>query len=274
MQKMFEANRADDHVALVHFLAGRLRCSGKQAKRLLDDRVVFVNGKRTWMAKHDVKSGDRVEVFSAEKPPSIQKISLIYQDADIVVANKPAGLMSNGAGSLENALRQQLNLPGLRAIHRLDRDTTGCLILGKRDPVIDLMIGLFETGRISKTYRVIVSGHMSGNREIRSPIDDRPAHTLVHVLSANRIASFLSVNIETGRTHQIRKHLAGIRHPVLGDKIYLTGGQELPMLRSVPRQMLHAYSLSFPHPVTGVTVRCEAPLPGDFRVCLKALKLS
>ena len=145
----------------------------------------------------------------------------------------------------------------------------------KRAEAKPAFIELFESHRVTKTYHAIVSSQVRADlKEITAPIDGKTAVTRLTLLSANRLASHLKLAIETGRTHQIRKHMLAIRHPVLGDKVYSTNIQPHPELRRIPRQMLHASSLTFRHPVTGELVRAKAPFPADYAGCLRMLKLT
>jgi 23S rRNA pseudouridine1911/1915/1917 synthase len=258
------------------FLARRLKISRKQAKRLLDERLVFVNRRRVWMARHPLEPRDEVEIPAAAAAASSKEapIPLLYRDADYVIANKPPGLPSNGANSVEEVLRRVLGQPTLEAVHRLDRDTSGCLWLALNPAARLAATSLFKDKQVTKTYHAIVEGRVSaGGVMITTPLDGQPATTHVKVLASTPRASHVKVLIETGRTHQIRKHLASIRHPVLGDKSYLTRAIADDRLRRAPRQMLHASGLAFRHPGTGRTVRLKAPLPGDFKGMLGALGL-
>jgi len=263
---------------LQEFLAAQLRLSKGKAKALLDQRVVFVNGRRVWMARHTLLVGDEVEVqVSAAAPGATATVpppDVLFEDADYLVVNKPAGWPATGPASLESELRTRRQLPALAAVHRLDRDTSGCLLFAKNARALAAAIALFGRRAVTKVYHAIAAGRLPDDvREINVPVDGQPALTRVARLDANPRASHLKLNIETGRTHQIRKHLLAVRHPVLGDKTY--GGRFQPpgLQQELPRQMLHAAVLAFTQPITGAPVRCQAPLPGDFRACLRSLRL-
>ncbi|MBP7829564.1 MAG: RluA family pseudouridine synthase [Kiritimatiellae bacterium] len=259
------------------FLARRLNISRKQAKRLLDERLVFVNGRRTWMARHPLQPEDRIEIpgAAAAAPDTVDApLPILYRDGNYLVVHKPAGLPTNGAGSVEERLRRLLRLPAAEAVHRLDRDTTGCLWFALNPASREIAVALFKERAVTKTYHAIVAGRIpAAGVTITDPLDGLPAVTHVKLLSGNPFASHVKILIETGRTHQIRKHMASIRHPVLGDKSYLTRDLDDPRLREVPRQMLHASGLAFPHPATGETIRVKAPLPADFKRTLNRLRL-
>ncbi|MEN6645252.1 MAG: RluA family pseudouridine synthase, partial [Armatimonadia bacterium] len=266
---------AEAGMPLAAFLARRLETSGKQAKRLLDERVVFVNRRRVWMARHRLQAGDEVEIPATSdlSAPGKSGLPILYRDAEYVIVNKPPGLSSDGAGSAEARMKQMLG-PTLQAVHRLDRDTSGCLWFSTNAKAREAAVALFQSKEVTKTYHAIVAGRVSaGGTTIDTPLDDQPATTHVRPLSVRFLASHVKVLIETGRTHQIRKHLASIGHPVLGDKSYALRAIQDEQLRQAPRQMLHASGLAFRHPATGQAVRVKAPLPADLKRMLRELKL-
>ena len=128
---------------------------------------------------------------------------------------------------------------------------------------------------VVKVYQAIVAGRVPEElATIKKPIEAKSAITRLQVLDSHREASHIRLRLDTGRTHQIRKHLAAMRHPVLGDHSYTNRAVRSEAMRNVPRQMLHASGVSFSHPNTNKVVRVKAPLPPDFKACLKALKLS
>lgn len=269
----FQITPHEDGLPLVDVLADRLRCSKKQARVLLDARQVFVNGKRVWMAKHTLKLKDIIETVRPES--KTHKIEILKRTGDIIVVNKPSGMVTNGSDrSLEVRLQHELNNEQLCAVHRLDRDTSGCVMFAANAAAKEQMIPLFKEEKIVKIYRAIAIGRVSDSlKTITRDIDGESATTLVSVLDRNRDASYLELRIHTGRTHQIRKHLAAMRHPVLGDKEYAGEQRGNPIFRAVPRQMLHACRLILPDPQGGSALRVSAPVPEDFQAILNALKL-
>jgi RluA family pseudouridine synthase len=225
------------------------------------------------MAKHVVRRGDIVEVQVAAPKKTPRKTSLLYQDHHLLVANKPCGILTNGKASLESELRDVLDGSFLAAVHRLDRDTTGCVLFARSGEVREALVEAFKTHDVHKIYHAIIDGSIAAGRmEIDKPLEGRTAVTRIERLDANQQASHIKVLLLTGRTHQIRKHMAAMHHPVLGDKKYATG-VVADMARSIPRQMLHAREIAFKHPVSGKPVRVRAPLPEDFRRTLKMLRL-
>ena len=234
------------------------------------------------MAKHRLQLRDVVEVPRAalaalrtrDAPPP--PVRILYQDDALLVADKPPALLTTGARSLETRLRAQLQDPALTAVHRLDKDTSGCVLFAKTPDVRAALVALFEQSAVSKVYRVICSGRLPEPvLDVSRPLDHLPAVSHFRTLStsARPACSHLAAAIETGRTHQIRLHLQQLGCPVLGDRQHFSSVSAA--FRSVPRQMLHAYSLRFPHPLDPArTVAVTAPLPRDFLATLRAFRLS
>ena len=155
-------------------------------------------------------------------------------------------------------------------MHRLDRDTTGCLLFAKNRRALEAAIEVFKTHNVKKTYNAVVAGRFKFARQtIDSPIDSQNAVTRVAREAVGDDASFLRVRIDTGRTNQIRRHLASIRFPIVGDRVFGLKSARDPKLMRVPRQMLHASSLELPHPLKPKeTIKAHSPLPADFRSAL------
>ncbi len=255
------------------FLASKLGVSKRAAKDLMDERKVWVNRKCVWMAHHELHQGDTVEVPAgqAAKSEAPSKIRVLVEDDHYLVADKPSGMLAVGAGSAEELLQAQIGLGALRAVHRLDRDTTGCLLCAKSAAAFDAAVALFKTRRVTKIYHAIVFGAYDRNAStVDQELDGERAVSHIHREAMSKDATFLKVRIETGRTHQIRRHLAAIRHPVLGDREHGVKFARDPRLLTIPRQMLHASGLELPHPMaSGKTFKAHSPLPADFRRCLK-----
>ena len=264
---------------LLDHLADCLPLSRRAAKTLLDDRLVFVNGRRIWMARHLLQIRDAVDLLPDAVAPQRDKdtpVRLLVDDPKFLVADKPPRLLTVGDKSLEVRLRDQLALPGLRAVHRLDKDTSGCVLFAKTEEARLALVEQFEESRVRKLYHALVAGNLSEPQmDVRLHVDHLPAVSHVRQVAAQTKpprCAHLTVAIETGRTHQIRIHLHHVGNPVLGDRQYFSARSgDFP---EVPRQMLHASDLRFAHPQTGKPVAASAPLPRDFRDWMRTLRLT
>ena len=281
--KIAVVTRDEEGLTLQDFLAARLRTTKRAAKAMLDARVVWVNRKLVWIARHALKPGDKVAFVvkpgtgakqskEGERAPHIR---VLWQDSRYLAVDKPAGLLTQGRGSAEELLRRQEGNPAIAAVHRLDRETSGVLLFAKDAQALEAAIALFRTHRVVKHYAAIVAGRFEREMStLTETLDGERAVTHLKRLRATPDATFLAVRIETGRTHQIRRHLAGIRHPVVGDRQYGLKRTDDPRLLSVTRQMLHAQELELPNPLApGAHIRAHAPLPADFRAALKLFSL-
>lgn len=233
-------------------------------------------------------------------------LDVLYQDPHLLVLNKPAGMVVHPApghpsGTLVNALLHHCpDLGGISGeirpgiVHRLDKDTTGLMVVAKSGETQASLAAQFRLRRIQKWYLALVHGHMEGDQgSIIMPIGRHPVDRLrmSTVTKSGKIAvtrwllkesfhhsSLVEVDLLTGRTHQIRVHFSAIRHPVIGDPLYgpkhpLFGTGELRRcLQAVHRQMLHAWQIRFAHPVTGLEMRFTAPLPSDMEHLLQFLR--
>ena len=271
---------------LQEFIAVRCGLSRRAAKAIIDGRSVWVNRRCVWIAHHELHTGDAVEVPRSAQPTSRQAaktpkasqpprhIRVLVETPDYVVADKPAGVLSCGdPKSVEMILRLQLKIPTLEAVHRLDRDTTGCLLLAKTHTAFTAAVEVFKTHSVKKLYYAIVAGRFPHAHEtVNAPIDGKPAVSHITRETSSADASFLKVRIETGRTNQIRRHLSSIRFPIVGDRTFGLKTARDPRLMTVPRQMLHAANIELPDPMRRgkEPLRAHSPLPADFRQCLKA----
>ena len=301
--EILTVGRPDAGKPLQDFLSSRFGLSRRTAKAIIDGRSVWVNRRCVWIAHHLLKTGDTIEVpravVSAAKRqcaksggkgdgafkvkgangvegPDVARsprhIRVLAETRDFVVVDKPAGVLSNGGpGTAEDILRVQLKEPNLQAVHRLDRDTSGCLLFARNYAAYAAAVEVFKTHKVRKEYRAIVAGCFPyAHQRIDAPLDGQPA--VSHVLREHSTpdASFLKVRIDTGRTNQIRRHLASVRFPIVGDRTFGLKHARDPRLMTVPRQMLHASSLELPDPtVKGATIKAHSPLPADFRSTLK-----
>ena len=269
-------SRTDHGKTLQDVLRDRLQLSGRRAKALLDQRTVFLNGQRIWMARHTVRAGDRLEVHGiaeataapAEKRPPIP---ILHRDQWLLAANKPAGCVSDlDKDSLEAQLQTQCKAPALRALHRLDRDTSGALLFTldakEREPYLEC----FREKQLSKRYLTIVRGTPSSSRfTVRTRLDGKEAETCVTRLQQQGNYALLSCEIPTGRTHQIRRHLLEHHLVIVGEKQYGQREGAPAIERSVTRQMLHAHRITFTCPHTRAPLNILAPPPEDFLATLR-----
>ena len=237
--------------------------------------MVFVNKKRVWIASYQLKEGDSVEVIIQEQPHSeFQKDAILFKDNHYLIVSKPPDVITNGPESLESNLRKHFKDKYIQAVHRLDKDTSGAIIFAMNKDAFEQMKTLFKKNLMKKVYRVIVRGRVGKQTfTIDTPLRGQNAVTHIKLLKRGKDASYLEVNTETGRTHQIRIHLASAGYPVIGEMEYDRKPIEHPLLRQIPRQMLHAYQLSFVHPYTQKAISVTAPVPADFDQCLKLLGL-
>jgi 23S rRNA pseudouridine1911/1915/1917 synthase len=267
--------------------------SRAQAQHLIDAERVRVDG-RLRPKRHLVRAGELIEVqeqapATAEAAVSEAPFTVAYEDEYLLVVDKPAGVVVHPArGHATGTLAQAL---GGRAgggedpwragiVHRLDRDTSGLLVVAKTDSVHRALKSLLAARRLRREYLALVDGHVSARTgtvdapigrdrrdRVRMSIEtDNPRTARTH-FEVERVlpgATLLTVVLETGRTHQIRVHMAAIGHPVSGDPLYGVAGRY-----GLSRQFLHAQRLAFEHPVSGEPVDVRSPLPEDLRAALE-----
>ncbi|MGH9591330.1 MAG: RluA family pseudouridine synthase [Terracidiphilus sp.] len=307
--------------------------SRSRVQLLLEQRSVTVDG-RAEKASWKLRGGERIEVSGDPHPaplkafPEAIPLDVVYEDADLAVVNKPAGMMVHaGAGATEdarnrgtlvNALLHRFDTlsstggqlrPGI--VHRLDKDTSGLIVVAKNDRAHAALGAMFAGRRVKKTYFALVHGALERERGTisaaisrdpvrRTRMTTRPTENtrsaVSHFEVVKRVASrfgrftVVKVRIETGRTHQIRVHMASIGHPVVGDALYggarqLTDQQAAqaapsraarrkrePEKLRLGRNFLHAARIEFPHPITGKLIELEAPLPAELERCLHHLE--
>lgn len=279
-------NKPDPKV-LQDFLALKFSLSRRTAKAMIDGRSVWVNRKCVWIARFALRTGDLVEIPSQvvkgarkqsggedarRETKDVRHVRVLWSNESYLVCDKPAGLVScDDPKSVETILREQEKIPTLEAVHRLDRDTTGCLMFAKNHAAFLAAVEVFKTHKVSKVYHAVTTGSFKyAHQVIDSPIDGQPAVSKVTREGAGADASFLRIRIETGRTNQIRKHLASVRAPIVGDRVFGLKSARDPRLMKVPRQMLHASTLTLPDPLSPHDeISVHSPLPADFRATLK-----
>jgi 23S rRNA pseudouridine1911/1915/1917 synthase len=320
----FDVKNRSDGKRIDSYLASRYTdYSRRVIQKVIDADAVLVNG-RPVKASYRVRTGDVVSVRLPELPdttpePENIPIEVVYEDEALTVVNKPAGMVTHPAkgnwrGTMVNALQFHYdtlstlggeNRPGI--VHRLDRDTTGLLVVVKNDLAHRKLALRFEQREVFKEYLALVSGVPQRHSDyieksigfhptcrekmaIRQAVDGgKPAVTFYETAERFRGFALVRCKPQTGRTHQIRIHLAHIGHPVLADKLY--SGRDKIMLSDllgqnsgvppieprenmilIDRQALHAHRLRFEHPLTGRELDLTAPLPEDFCRTLEALR--
>jgi 23S rRNA pseudouridine1911/1915/1917 synthase len=279
---------------LDQFLRGELpEYSRAFLQKLIEQGHVAVNGGPA-KASYKVRAGDKVRVEippprPLETLPEEIALAILFEDDDLIVVNKPAGLVVHpAAGNYEHTLVNALlhhcrgalagiggvERPGI--VHRLDKGTSGCIVVAKTDFAHKALVAQFKSREVKKTYRAVcwgkferpsgrietVIGRSERDRKKMSAITSRgrPAVTDYHVLKQFAEFALVEVHIHTGRTHQIRVHMAHIGHPVVGDATY---GRARSTNISVARPLLHAYKLGFTHPRSQEFVEFTAPVPDD-----------
>ena len=274
--------------------------SRASVQRMIDEELVLVNGKKS-KASYKISVGDTVTIIKEElKEVEIKAedipLDVIYEDNDILVVNKQKGLVvhpgnGNPDGTLVNAImaRCKDSLSGIGGeirpgiVHRIDKDTSGLLIIAKHDKAHINVSEQIKNHEVKKTYIALVRGNVKENEAtIDMPIarstkdrtkmavskNGKNAVTHIKVLERFNDYTLLEVNIETGRTHQIRVHMSQIGYPIVGDYVYSNGRNPF----GVEGQMLHSQKLEFVHPISGKKMNLEAPLPEYFEKVLKVLR--
>ena len=269
-------------------------------KKLIESNNILVNGKSEKVS-YKVQANDNISIDVPEAKETKLKaqeipLDIIYEDSDIIVVNKPKGMVvhpanGNPDGTLVNAILSicKNSLSGIGGelrpgiVHRLDKDTSGLIIVAKNDKAHINMSEQIKERNVKKTYIALVRGNVPEEEAtINMPIgrstkdrkkmavtkNGKQAITHFKVLKRYQGYTLLKVNIETGRTHQIRVHLSTIGYPIVGDGVYSNGKNEF----GIEGQMLHAYKLEFMHPITGKKMKIEAPLPEYFNNVLKLLE--
>jgi 23S rRNA pseudouridine1911/1915/1917 synthase len=235
--------------------------------------------------------------------PQAIPLDVLYQDEDLVILNKPPGLVvhpgaGNPDGTLQNALLHHFPeltaVPRLGLVHRLDKETGGALVIARSSRAHVVLTERMEAREIRREYLALVVGTMVAGGTVDAPIARHPVdrkrmavreggrRAVTHYRVRERFPAhtLLDVSLETGRTHQIRVHMAHVRHPIVGDPVYGrrlvlpagAGPQLSGTLRAFRRQALHAFRLSLAHPRSGEPLSVEAPLPADFEALLSALR--
>ena len=281
--------------------------SRSRLKRWIDEGRLTVDG-AVPRPRDIVAGGERIALDAPDEDavaPLAQdiRLSIAYEDKDVIVVDKPAGLVVHpGAGKPDGTLQNALlahdpklaKLPRAGIVHRLDKDTTGLLIVARNEKARTTLAAALAAREIHREYQAVCVGVMTAGGKVDAPIDRHPADRLrmavrqsgreavthYRVIERFRRHTWVRVTLETGRTHQIRLHLSHAGYPLVGDPVY---GRRLviprgaspalaALLRGFSRQALHAAKLVFPHPQGGRRIEVESKLPADMRALIAALK--
>ena len=269
--------------------------SRSRLAQLIDDGDVKVDGECA-APKRRLRGGERLRVTLRPRPQDrpqrgqALEIAVVHEDGEILVINKPAGLVvhpgsGNWEGTLLNGLLHRVPqlsaLPRAGIVHRLDKDTSGLMVVAKTEVALQTLVRALAAHRVARTYLALAKGKVGAPGTVSAPIGrhrsqrtkmavvpgGKPAVTHYRVVERFPAHTLLQCDLETGRTHQIRVHLASIGHPIEGDPAYGPRGAQL-----LGRQALHAWQLAFRHPATGGEVRFEAALPDDIGAVLDRLR--
>ena len=276
------------------------KISRTMAQKLIEDGKILVNEKKQKPSykpeEGDIISMEIPEAKEIELKAQDIPVPVIYEDSDIIVVNKPKGMVvhpanGNPDGTLVNAILAMCkdSLSGIGGeirpgiVHRLDKDTSGLLIIAKNDVAHMNMSKQIQERKVTKKYIALVRGVVAENEATidlpigrstkdrkKMAIDPKGKNAVTHFRVLKRYDNYtlLELKIDTGRTHQIRVHMSYIGHPVVGDEVYSNGKNEF----GVRGQMLHARYLKFKHPITGEELNLEAPIPEYFEKVLEKLK--
>jgi len=291
----------NDGMRIDAYLRANTEFSRSRISALMLEGAVSAKGIVQTKPSYKVSAGERVvltvpQTRPVDIVPQNIPLDILYQDSDVVVVNKPCGMVVHPAAgnedrTLVNALLYHVqDLSGIGGemrpgiVHRLDKDTSGLILIAKNDRAHALLSDQFKERSMEKHYRAVAFGNFrEENGLIDAPIarhpadrkkmaivpDGKPSQTEWKVIERINGTTYLDVHLLTGRTHQIRVHMHSIGHPLLGDRIY---APNIKTNTHIPRLMLHAYSLAFTHPATGERMEMTAPLPEKFNVTLEKLR--
>jgi 23S rRNA pseudouridine1911/1915/1917 synthase len=317
-QLQFVVDKGQSMLRIDKFVTDRVaNATRNKVQKSIEEGMILVNGK-TIKANYQIKPSDVIKVYLSTPPrdteviPEKMDLDIVFEDNYLMIINKPAGMVvhpahGNWNGTLVNGLAYYFNqlpeLPGNSGrpglVHRIDKDTSGLLVIAKSEEAMTHLAHQFFHHTIERTYLALVwgvpendegtinvsIGRSQKDRKVMEayPDGNQGKHAITHykVLKNLRYVSFVQCNLETGRTHQIRAHLKYLGHPLFNDAMY--GGDKIRKgtqfskykafidnaFKIMPRQALHAMSLGFIHPITQEKMHFEAPLPSDFEQVLK-----
>ncbi|MBS0604008.1 MAG: RluA family pseudouridine synthase [Verrucomicrobia bacterium] len=265
--------------------------SVKAIKRAIDGKLCTVNNRTETFSSYTLEENDIVvlkeDTFEIKKELKVSRATVLYEDKELLIINKPAGIVSD-AKSIKSSLPDAKGT--LELVHRLDKETSGVLILAKTPEAKEKMVSLFKERTVRKLYLALVDGvvakdegtidnflgrkHSYQGQTVYGTVEENKgqrAITYWKCLKRGKVASVVCCEPYTGRTHQLRVHLSTMGHPILGDSQY---GKKFICHLKPCRNLLHAYSITFKHPTNGKAIKAIAPIPADFKQALDELKIS
>jgi 23S rRNA pseudouridine1911/1915/1917 synthase len=297
----FIVNDSSSGERLDKVLSSEIDKSRSYANKLIEEGKIFINGDIVFKSAHKVKSGDEIaylipKVKELEVEAENIPLNIVYEDEDIAIINKPQGMVVHPAvghhnGTLVNALLGSIkNLSGINGVlrpgivHRIDKDTSGLLVISKNDKAHTFLAAQLKDHTMSREYKALVKGiiveddgvinlpisrsKINRQKMAVDPHNGKIAITHFHVEERFYEHTYVSLKLETGRTHQIRVHMSYIGHPIEGDNVY--GSKKSKLYNK--GQLLHAYRLTLIHPTTKKKMTFECPLPAYFLDVLEKLK--
>ena len=262
---------------------------------------VRLSGQVVLETKHKLWGGETLELFEGtdERVQAAQAeamdLDIVFEDASLIIIDKPAGLVvhpgsGNWSGTLQNALLhhapQLENVPRAGIVHRLDKDTSGLMVVAKTLEALTALVRQLQARSVKRYYQALVRGNLERGGTVDAPIgrhpsqrtkmavvaNGKPARTHYRVVERFLDCTLVDCALETGRTHQIRVHLMSIGHPLVGDPVYGTGASRIPRGPTFGRQALHARRLGLVHPESGKSMQWKSALPEDFATILEQVR--
>lgn len=299
MENLFRVKKSERGKRIDNFLYEKMGTwSHRQIKLAIDKKRVFVNGKNVFISSWNLKPNDQVKFLPAksdmpgagEELSRYQFINVVFEDTDLLVTNKPAFVDYDSFVAQVNVYLKRTHgknyYPYVGQIHRLDKETSGILLFTKKKQA-NVLADQFRNRQVKKVYLALLSGrlerehgtiserlekqHLKTGKKVRvaKAGEGKEAYTEYWVEERYPEATLVRIQLGTGRTHQIRVHMADLGYPVLGDKLY---GQESG--GKAKRQMLHAHKIEFNHPITGKLMKLTAPIPRDILELIDQLRTS
>ncbi len=295
---IFIVKEINHNIDIKDYLKEVENLSGRFVRKAMRDGRIFVNGEKV-IKKHKLAENDLIEIYMQEDEqqdiePEDMNIEIVYEDSDIIVINKRPGLVvhptkNHPTGTLSNGILYHFKKNGeksiVRLVNRLDRDTSGLIIVAKNQFSHMRLAADMGKDSFKKIYIAVVHGKIEKKQgiinlpiykeeeseSIKRIVDDRGQESITKykVLEELSKSSIVKLELETGRTHQIRVHMSYLEHPLYGDSLYGNGEEEKEYIE---RQALHAYKLEFPHPRTGEILKLKCNLPKDIENLIEKLK--